>query len=100
MLQEEKREFALTDDQVDNWRQMLVTMPLPPFKMALGMYALIMPRQQVVDVVYRLKELMEEELFDVQAGVERETVLHGRKEIDTHIIRTRPRNPNKPQRPV
>ena len=58
------KEFALTDEQVDNWRQLLVTMPLPPFRLALGAYALIMPRQQLVDVVYRLKELIEEGLFD------------------------------------
>jgi len=81
-----EEEFTLTDEQVASWRSILVTMPLPPFGLALRGYALIMPREQVVNVVKKLNEILQEErvlmpdeaIKDVEAD---------------NITRTRPRKP-------
>lgn len=81
-------EFVLTDEQVDNWRKVLVTMPLPPTMQPLGGYALIMPRETVVIVASRVKDLLE-----VALEQEMEEMFS-----PSNITRTRPRNSNKPQR--
>jgi len=101
------RGFELTDEQVKNWRKMLVTMPLPPSNLALGAYALIMPVDKLTQVVDRVIELMNQEL-EIQRLMKEVPVkdraikiyndIQEEKEKPTNIIRTRPRNPNKPVR--
>jgi len=91
MPQDEKPEFTLTDEQVENWRTVLVTMPLPPFMLTLGGYALVMPREKLLQVVERVQELLNE-------AMEREMIEVLSAPPSSNITRTRPRNPNKPQR--
>ena len=77
--------MELTDEQVEHWRRMLITLPLPPFNLSLGAYALIMPKEQLEQVVERLQEIL-------NAEVEQETKRIVQEEAKAdNIIRTRPR---------
>lgn len=77
--------MELTDEQVEHWRRVLITLPLPPFNLSLGAYALIMPKEQIEQVVERLQELL-------NAEVEQETKRRVQEEAKSdNIIRTRPR---------
>jgi hypothetical protein len=77
----------LTEEQIENWRRMLITLPLPPFNMALGPYALIMPVEQIEQVVVRLQEILNQQ-------VQQETERIVEEEKPTNIVRTRPRKKN------
>jgi hypothetical protein len=90
-------QFALTDEQVENWRDILVTMPLPPFNMSMGIAAKFVPRQMIVDIAQRLNEIINEER---PAPVKERAVriynkIKEEREHPVNITRTRPRNPNK-----
>ena len=77
--------MELTDEQVEHWRRVLITLPLPPFNLSLGAYALIMPKEQIEQVVERLQEIL-------NAEVEQETKRIVQEEAKSdNIIRTRPR---------
>jgi hypothetical protein len=79
----------LTEEQIEHWRDLLITLPLPPFNLALGIYALIMPQEQIVQVVECLQELIDSELSE-----RREPTYSERRKIEetcTNIVRTRPR---------
>ena len=52
-LQEEGVLTGLTDEQVENWRNILLTM--------VGSYALVMPRKEVVKLKKRFQEIADEE---------------------------------------
>lgn len=77
--------MELTDEQVEHWRKVLITLPLPPFNLPLGAYALIMPKEEIEQVVERLQEIL-------NAEVEQETkrIVQEKPKSD-NIIRTRPR---------
>lgn len=79
----------LTDEQIDNWRNTLITLPLPPFNMAIGGYALIMPKEKIEQIVERLQELLIE-----ATGCPPEAFESIKEEKPTNIIRTRPRKKN------
>lgn len=81
-------EFTLTDKQVENWRNILITMPLPPTNCPLGVYALIMSREMVVTVAGRINGM-------ISTGLEEETIAMVDSIEPTNITRTRPRDPNK-----
>lgn len=88
-----KREEDLTDEQVENWRKLLITLPLPPTDRALGAYALIMPRYQVVAVWQKFISMLnlDRELRTIER---RKTPWIGSCELpkeETNLIRTRPR---------
>lgn len=92
------REIDLSDEQVENWRKILITLPLPPLNLALGAYALLIPRAQIVQIAQRMHELMalETELRDQRKMVRRKN-----RDIvipSDNITRTRPRDPSKPTR--
>lgn len=74
----------LTDEQVENWRTVLITLPLPPLYRPIGAYALLMPRSQVVEMARRVQELLNVEL-------EKERLAQEAANFDSNIIRTRPR---------
>lgn len=74
----------LTEEQIANWRRVLITLPLPPLNLALGPYALLMPVEQIEQVVERLQEILNEEVKD-------ETKRIIEEEKPTNIVRTRPR---------
>lgn len=76
-------EFTLTDEQVETWRKLLITMPVPPFGRAIGVYALLAPREQIVDIVRILQERM---------NLEAERLKE--EEKPSNITRTRPRKKN------
>jgi hypothetical protein len=96
--------FNLTDEQVENWRTILVAMPLPPTMLPLGPFALIMSREMVVTVAERVQKMLDEAI---------ETERLAQNHIDfgmfsipkpvnpprpANITRTRPRDPKKPVR--
>ena len=87
-------EFTLTDEQVENWRKVLITLPLPPLYIPIGAYALIMPRYQVEEVVRLVKELINIELEKGRKKIENDKFL----QQSSNIIRSRPRKENKPVR--
>jgi hypothetical protein len=79
--------MTLTPEQIEHWRSVLIIMPLPPFNLPLGAYALIMPEEQIEQVVDRLQEILNQEVKD-------ETKRIIEEEKPTNIIRTRPRKKN------
>jgi hypothetical protein len=76
---------GLTDEQVAFWRNLLITLPLPPFGLSLGPYALIMPAEQIQAVRDRLVEIWLEE------AKKRNIPKAPEPPKPTNIIRTRPR---------
>jgi hypothetical protein len=76
-----EEEFALTDEQVEHWRRILITLPLPPFNLPIGCYATIAPREQIVDIAKNLQDFVSK--IPVNEKDEEET--------PNNIIRTRPR---------
>ena len=82
----------LTDEQVENWRKALVVMPIPPFNMPIGIYALMAPREQIVDIVEKLQSVMNREIqkLNDSTGCPPEA-WEPVEEKPTNIIRTRPR---------
>jgi hypothetical protein len=88
-------EFTLTDEQVENWRKILITLPVPPLYAPIGAYAVLMPREQVVSVVKQVQEMVIP--FDDPA-VHPLELWELIEEKPTNIIRTRPRKPGRPIR--
>lgn len=78
----------LTDAQIENWRELLVTLPLPPFNHPIGSYAWVMPRHDIEILVGRMQSYIDEQ-FEESKNIETES---------SNLIRTRPRDPNKPTR--
>jgi hypothetical protein len=88
--------FPLTDEHLENWRNILVTFPLPPFGLSLGAYALIMPKEKLIEVLEQLNRIWRKEQ-EIQRKYEE--LKPKEPEIPTgELIRTRPRNPNRPIR--
>lgn len=84
-----EEDFSLTDEQVETWRTLLINMPLPPFYMSIGAYALIAPRKQIVQIVKILNEKLNQE---VEEAVGRPMKWIEPKPIQSdNLIRTRPR---------
>jgi hypothetical protein len=90
------QEFTLTDEQVENWRKILITLPLPPLNLSLGAYALIMPREQVVKVAQNINKLIARQV-DNEIRIQTRMKEHNERK-SANLIRTRPRNPDKPVR--
>ena len=79
-------EFTLTDEQVESWRTVLITLPLPPLYLSIGAYALLAPRERIVQIVERLQEILNEE-----ATKRKPVRLTEEEKKSTNITRTRPR---------
>jgi hypothetical protein len=77
----------LTEKQIETWREVLITLPLPPLNMPLGAYALIMPVEQIERIVERIQE-------DIDNLIVKTTKEVLEEEKSTNIIRTRPRRKN------
>lgn len=88
MCEQTKSTDEFTNEQIENWRNIIIT--LPSFYLSLDAYALIAPREQIVQVARIVQELLNEEL-ERAINEELERARKEEESKPTNVIRTRPR---------